>query len=323
MYREYRCEHLDLIRGCAALLVLAGHLRHFVFKDYVDLQQAGVPVGALARLFYFATSFQHQAVIVFFALSGFLVGGRIFGDICSDRFRWASYLARRLTRLWIVIVPALVLTEVFDALRPDGSPAGNASLVVFVGNLLFVQTILVPPLGNNLPLWSLANEYWYYLLGPVVVLLILGRSFYQFKLLGLAAIIVFCLSFPFSFVVGGIIWMAGALAAWAGRKYSTRPRPMRGWSRRNRTICGRPASFEVSFSGSSRCAHWERWSDRRLPRCCCCGGVAAYRFVAKYRRMVRPLDTGLSRYFVYSLFNALSFVDVRHSTNPRIYQTAP
>jgi len=37
----------------------------------------------------------------------------------------------------------------------------------FLGNAAFLQTILVPPLGSNGALWSLANEFWYYMLFPL------------------------------------------------------------------------------------------------------------------------------------------------------------
>jgi peptidoglycan/LPS O-acetylase OafA/YrhL len=41
---------------------------------------------------------------------------------------------------------------------------------VLLGNLFFLQTILTPTLGSNTPLWSLANEAWYYLLAPLLIL---------------------------------------------------------------------------------------------------------------------------------------------------------
>ena len=40
---------------------------------------------------------------------------------------------------------------------------------MLVGNLFFVQTVSVPVYGTNGPLWSLANEFWYYVLFPLAV----------------------------------------------------------------------------------------------------------------------------------------------------------
>jgi peptidoglycan/LPS O-acetylase OafA/YrhL len=62
-------------------------------------------------------------VIVFFVLSGFLVGGSVIKAHRQGQWRWTGYLSRRLSRLWIVIVPALLLTLFWDSigLRGPGS----------------------------------------------------------------------------------------------------------------------------------------------------------------------------------------------------------
>lgn len=62
---------LDLFRGVAALMVCFGHIRNAFWVDYGDIQvKAWWHVPA-----YLVTGFGHQAVIIFFVLSGFLVGG--------------------------------------------------------------------------------------------------------------------------------------------------------------------------------------------------------------------------------------------------------
>jgi peptidoglycan/LPS O-acetylase OafA/YrhL len=53
--------------------------------------------------------------------------------------------------------------------------AANLTLSVFLGNLAFLQTILVPPWGSNGPLWSLACEFWYYIWFPALALLLRRR----------------------------------------------------------------------------------------------------------------------------------------------------
>ena len=65
--------YLDLARGLAAPAVFAGHLRAFVF---VDFQQAG-QLGLFWKIFYFLTGLGHSAVMVFFVLSGFLIGENV------------------------------------------------------------------------------------------------------------------------------------------------------------------------------------------------------------------------------------------------------
>ena len=68
---ETRLLWLDLIRGLSALAVAAGHLRLVMMCNYTDLPEPALHQTA----FYVLTGLSSQAVMVFFVLSGFLVGG--------------------------------------------------------------------------------------------------------------------------------------------------------------------------------------------------------------------------------------------------------
>ena len=180
---RHRDGILDLVRGVSALLVMLGHLRGFLFLDFAELDRAGV----LTKFFYFATGLGHQAVMVFFVLSGYFVGGSVLSGLGNGRFTWRCYAASRLTRLWMVLIPALVLTLCFDLLGSHWNPGAYAGdlnarfmsgpthiqpaahdWLTLLGNLCFVQNITVPVFGSNGPLWSLANEFWYYVMFPLV-----------------------------------------------------------------------------------------------------------------------------------------------------------
>jgi peptidoglycan/LPS O-acetylase OafA/YrhL len=231
-----RLDVLDLLRGVAALLVLAGHLRAYLFQSYFDLQRSGADLTWIVKSFYCATALGHQAVMIFFALSGFLVGGKALDDLLIQRFSWSRYLLRRLTRLWIVIIPVLILTFLFDragmsatfGLGYDGryydlyssgpGPAAiDHSLVTLLGNLLFLQTILVPTFGSNSPMWSLANEFWYYVIFPLAAWLCLARVSIGSKAIGFSVLCAVIGLLPVWLLQGGVIWMAGAAAAWCSR----------------------------------------------------------------------------------------------------------
>ena len=95
---------LDLARGFSALLVCAGHLRNVALVDYGELPDPGLFV----KFLYLLTGLGHQAVMVFFVLSGFLVGGSVLK--AGSKFSVPTYAISRLTRLWIVLLPALILT---------------------------------------------------------------------------------------------------------------------------------------------------------------------------------------------------------------------
>ncbi|WP_082491578.1 sugar transferase [Duganella sp. Leaf126] len=64
--------------------------------------------------------------------------------------------------------PAVAGTEPANAAALD--PGAAWSLTTLLGNLVGLQTLAVPPFGENFPLWSLANETWYYVLFPLLVI---------------------------------------------------------------------------------------------------------------------------------------------------------
>ena len=90
--------HLDLARGLAAGAVAFQHLRALLVLDWPQTTEH----SSFAAIFYFFGKFGHPAVIVFFVLSGFLVGSSglrsiesrhgLFAAICSIGFCvWKSF----------------------------------------------------------------------------------------------------------------------------------------------------------------------------------------------------------------------------------------
>lgn len=195
-----RITALDLVRGISALIVMMGHLRNAVLPDFDDVPDAGWAL----QLFYLISGMGHQAVIVFFVLSGYFVGGLVLK--AGPQFSWRSYLIARVSRLWVVLLPALALTWMFDQLLLSHAahvldsahiaswhciPANGvlaSDWRTFLGNLFFLQTVWVPVLGSNGPLWSLGYEAWYYLLFPLLVqALMVARAWHIRTLCGLGA----------------------------------------------------------------------------------------------------------------------------------------
>src|SRR3984893_19323634 len=98
---------LDFLRATAALLVLLGHTRNAYFHYTDVLAQPGL----FLKLFYFITSLPGEAVVIFFVLSGFLIGGSLADSLQRGSFDLVRYLIARFVRIYIVYVPALILTE--------------------------------------------------------------------------------------------------------------------------------------------------------------------------------------------------------------------
>lgn len=68
------------------------------------------------KLFYAITGMGHSAVLIFFALSGYLVGGTMLSRMLAGQFSALDYWSRRMVRLWIVVLPALALTGSLDGI---------------------------------------------------------------------------------------------------------------------------------------------------------------------------------------------------------------
>jgi peptidoglycan/LPS O-acetylase OafA/YrhL len=148
-------------------MVLVGHVRDTIFIPY----SAIVHPSLLIQFFYFITNFADEAVICFFVVSGLLVGGKCVTGYARHDFSAAEYCIDRLSRLYTVLAPALVLSFGLILLQcrtnvvSDCADLGSAQ---FFASALFLQNIVTDPPANNHALWSLANEFWYY----VVALLI-------------------------------------------------------------------------------------------------------------------------------------------------------
>jgi peptidoglycan/LPS O-acetylase OafA/YrhL len=225
---------LDVLRGPAALLVFAEHWRNLLFKDFPEVAHPGISL----KIFYVFTGAGHQAVMLFFVLSGCVIAHVVYGLHERGKWSWRGYLSARLSRLWIVLIPALVLTALWDRIGIwlgdgqrsiyEGTGFGNilnepvaavSGSEVFLGNVFFLQRILVPTFGSNGPMWSISYEFVYYLVYPLLLgslILFRGRLLAGFSLVALAAgLLVFAGK---SINAGFVIWIFGVAAYFAFKR---------------------------------------------------------------------------------------------------------
>ena len=155
--------YLDLVRFLAAFLVLLHHARY--------LYNPG----------HFLFSLGHEAVIVFFLLSGYVIA--YVSDTKERTLR--DYSISRLARIYSVVVPAILLTGSFDfigySVDPDAYPAGYQAWdlipIRVIASLLFLNQVWflsIQPF-SNVPYWSLGYEVWYYA-GFALVTYVGGRK---------------------------------------------------------------------------------------------------------------------------------------------------
>jgi peptidoglycan/LPS O-acetylase OafA/YrhL len=206
---------LDATRAIAAGLVVLFHARIYTFGEIQS---------PLYQLFYAPTNCGTPAVFWFFVISGYLVGGAVIAEVAqTGSFDFRRYLISRTTRLYIVLLPALALGALLDNARIAAwglnahagfETATSLSAVALTGNLLYLQTIVVHTFGSNHPLWSLANEFWYYITFPLFLApLMINKSLLQRTILFLlgGVIILFIAKHNISLPWLYTLWLLGAV----------------------------------------------------------------------------------------------------------------
>ena len=232
---------LDLMRGFAAVMVLGDHWRNFFF---VDFGEVNLPQKKMFVLPYVLTTAGHQAVVIFFVLSGFFISGSVVRMLQSNSWTWRRYATHRLLRLWMVLVPGLFLCAAWDGLGVSlhtthalyfGDAANHLmrdiadqrKVTYFVGNLFFLQGKSVPTFGSNGALWSLANEFWYYLLFPLALMAGWKGQGTTRRVLCCLLFFAICFWLRGDFLALFPIWLVGAVVSvlpriplWAGVRWA-------------------------------------------------------------------------------------------------------
>lgn len=184
---------LDSLRIVAALTVL-----------FVHAHDQWFPSGENPASNFGKTA--HAAVVVFFVLSGFVIAH----TTTSNNRGMVQYFQARFTRLWSIVLPALLITGLIEFLvihvdiglmvkysRGFSLPRYIIS-GCFLNEIWFFSS--APPI--NVPLWSLGYEFWYYV---IFGLWFYRKSGWLFYLPAIAA----CLFVGPNILLMFPIWLAG------------------------------------------------------------------------------------------------------------------
>lgn len=181
---------LDGLRGLSAFYVMVGHARWLLWEGYSKgylLHTQDYNVFEKILVYFFSVfRYGNEAVLFFFVLSGFVIHLRYSSALKEDSqravFDWLPFIKRRARRLYPPLLLTLLVTFIADksgpqfeysTLRAIPSYLNVSALVVpshslntALGNLLFLMNAYVPVWGTNGPLWSLNNEWWFYMFYP-------------------------------------------------------------------------------------------------------------------------------------------------------------
>jgi peptidoglycan/LPS O-acetylase OafA/YrhL len=150
--------YLDLVRFGAACLVYIYHSnQRWLVGPILPLSHHG-----------------HSSVIVFFVLSGYVIA-----YVTDTKERdWASYTASRLSRVYSVALPTIVLTLLLDwagrqfLAAPYGYPF-DWFVVRIISSALMTNEVWFISITSfsNVPYWSICYEAWYYVAFGLLVFL--------------------------------------------------------------------------------------------------------------------------------------------------------
>ena len=153
--QKYCSIYLDLVRFAASLGVFLAHLMNPIISGHVLWWRIGM--------------YAEICVTIFFVLSGYVIS-----FVTSERENsWKTYFISRISRLYSVVLPALILTYIFDSLGQVLDPElytiakKNAVLwkpenwVGYLSSMFFVNEFTVfnfggTAPGTNGPFWSLS-----------------------------------------------------------------------------------------------------------------------------------------------------------------------
>lgn len=205
MSSKLHLKKLDEIRGFAALYVVLYHL----------VPRLNCLPEKIIQIFF---SYGQEAVMLFFLLSGFVIYISVYN---KPQLSFKDYFLRRFRRIYFPFILAIILSIIVSLI--NGKFYKQFDWQELLGNLLMLQDYankpgtLFRPFMGNFPLWSLAYEWWFYLIFfPIHKYLfkLPGRIYYIFSISFLAYSIYIFIPNQFAlYLAYFIVWWCGVEAA--------------------------------------------------------------------------------------------------------------
>jgi peptidoglycan/LPS O-acetylase OafA/YrhL len=203
---------LESVRGFAAIYVLLHHLLDYKIST--------------SKWIEFFFRFGQEAVMLFFLLSGFVI---YYSFAKNPNQGFKEYFIRRSVRIFPIYILSLIITYAVSCLNSQYFV--NIGYIMSWGNLFMLQDMGGVKPGvwfgtpGNSALWSLAYEWWFYMLFfPIMKYIRIQRrllSVAVLSLIGFASYIIFPNQISL-YLTYFIIWWTGAEVA---KAYSTGEKP--------------------------------------------------------------------------------------------------
>lgn len=178
-----RIYGLDILRASAILLVMVLHSKNYMpqlGKNIID-------------------NFVFDGVSLFFVLSGFLIGGILIKLMDKNPINkqvlfhfWIRRWFRTLPNYFLILLILCILSGIYS---PNFSVSAVAKYFIFSQNLMWIHPSFFPES------WSLSVEEWFYLLVPLLILIMVKIFHLSFRnsLITIALLLILCVTiFRFS-----------------------------------------------------------------------------------------------------------------------------
>lgn len=205
---------LDSIRGLSALIVLFAHCHQILIAPSNDALFSG-GVGL----------FSQAAVMIFFVLSGLLIGKSLTRNIHQNSsLQLKEYFLDRFNRLYPPLMFSLFLVGILYFLAPYFFPSNSlffiesdqylarqgyeVTLSSVFSSIFFLNGFIGNTISVNGPLWSLSYEFWYYVLAAFLL-----KSSNPFYLLLFITLTIILALLNKIFILYSIVWFSGLIVA--------------------------------------------------------------------------------------------------------------
>ncbi|WP_347252549.1 acyltransferase family protein [Legionella sp.] len=170
---------IESLRGVASLAVVMGHLYLFLFMPMLGFS-VETSHDSMLNLLVAGIFDPQPAVLLFFTISGLVLGRQLRKEPIGDFFSFFAFLCRRAFRLiplmWATTILAFFLWNSMNKLDPS----------------ILRSTLLLNDIGINVPLWSLKVELYCSIIFPVIFLLFeFGGKLINFFLFSLLTLLSF------------------------------------------------------------------------------------------------------------------------------------
>jgi peptidoglycan/LPS O-acetylase OafA/YrhL len=204
-----RYHELDSLRGLAALTVVLGHCLITFPEILLAVQSHTRSESLLINSITFSPLHliwaAHEAVILFFVLSGFVLSMPFLSNSLPD---YGSYIIKRFCRIYIpYIVTVLVSGVLFTILGENDSASLSSwfngmwsSSITLKQVLSFIFLIGFDSHNLNTVTWSLVHEMRISLFFPFIMIIIIKFNWFKSVLLGLI------ITIPTWFILSVLSW---------------------------------------------------------------------------------------------------------------------